>query len=227
MTRLTSILILFLLFSIESRGQHSWRSGLVPQINANYKLGKSWKINAKTENRIRLASGTFGKEKTTEYQYERTDLSLIISYKTGLNTNAAIGQLIRFRGEKILHRSIQQFSVVQRLSGLKLAHRFSTDQTWAKEEKPVYRFRYRLASEFPLNGQKTDPREFYIKLSNEYLYISSFAFDDFEIRLSPILGYALTNNNKLEVGLDYRIDSFRLTYNRSSFWTRVSWYVSF
>jgi hypothetical protein len=114
---------------------------------------------------------------------------------------------------------------VQRITGFRLVHRFSTDQTFSKEEKPEFRLRYRIASEVALSGESVDPNEFYFKFNNEYLKSWQDADNDLEIHLVPLLGYNLVNNNKIEMGLDYRVNSFLDNNTRHSFWMNVNWFI--
>ena len=88
-----------------------------------------------------------------------------------------------------------------------------------------YRFRYRATLENPLNGKSIDPKEFYLKINNEYLNAFEDREYDLEIRFSPLLGLKLNERNKLELGLDYRLDSFLENKTRNHFWTSINWYL--
>ncbi|NND34015.1 MAG: DUF2490 domain-containing protein [Saprospiraceae bacterium] len=152
-----------------------------------------------------------------------TDCRKKDSYKSNLGD----GFLIRLREGKLINRIVQQFIITKKYPGLLLSHRFAFDQTFSRDTSTEFRLRYRLSSEIPLNGQSVDAREFYIKLSNEYL--NSFQRDnyDLEIRLSPFLGYELKDSQKLELGLDFRINSFLNGSPASRFWIGFNWYQSF
>jgi hypothetical protein len=108
--------------------------------------------------------------------------------------------------------------VVQRLSGWLFAHRVSSEQTFSSVERPEFRLRYRITSEIPLNGVSVDEGEFYVKINNEYLNSLQANKYDLEIRLVPLLGYDITDNFKLELGLDYRVDSFIYTITEHNYW---------
>jgi len=160
-----------------------------------------------------------------------SDISMIASRKTGLNTNLGGGYLVRILENQVIHRTIQQFSIVSQYNRFRLAHRFSADQSFnlnPNEEFKLkyvqYRLRYRIAAEFPLNGQSVDAREFYLKINNEYLYGWQNSGNDIEIRIVPIIGYNFVDKSKLELGLDYRLDSFLNATTRNSFWLSVNWF---
>lgn len=219
------ICLFLLLVFMESQSQHRYRQGSLPSININKKVNSLWKLNLKIESRQPFRIGTFGQPAETKFQYERADFTLLTSRKIGANSKAAAGMMLRFRDGDLIHRSIQQYSVVRRYPGFRLGQRFSTDQTFAPQTATQYRFRYRIGADFALNGQAVDHREFYLKLTNEYLTIIQEEID-LEIRLVPTLGYAYTDNNKLELGLDYRLDSILAQNLRSNFWFTVGWFVA-
>ena len=201
--------------------------GVLPAVNLNKSLENDWKINLKIESRQLLKEGVFSENSETNYEYILTDIALVAAKKVGLNNALAGGYLLRFRNDQFFHRAIQQFTLTRRYAGLRLAQRFSADQTFAKDEATTFRLRYRLGVEIPLNGQSVDPQEFYLKINNEYLGSLEDEETDLEIRFVPLLGYEFTDNNKLEAGLDYRLDSFIGDDSRQRFWGIVSWYVSF
>lgn len=205
--------------------QSTYQVGGLPSINLNYKLKNDWSFNFKIESRQLLQRGTFNGGSDKNYKYVLTDFSLIAAKKVGLNSRISGGHLFRFREGNAIHRLIQQYTVTQKLPRFRLAHRFVTDQTFSHAEATAYRLRYRLATEIPLNGQSADPKEFYLKISNEYVNSIQNADYDLEIRFVPLLGYAITEKHKIEVGLDYRVNSFLNQYARHSFWTSLNWFI--
>lgn len=220
-----ALFILFMLFINSASAQSTYQIGLLPSINLNYKLENDWSLNSKIESRQLMRTGEFSGLAESDYTYVLTDLSMITAKKVGLNSRVASGYLIRVREEKLFHRFIQQYTVVQRLAVYRLAHRFASDQTFSLDEKPEFRLRYRIASEVPLNGESIDPKEFYFKFNNEYLNSWQDSDYDLEIRFVPLLGYNLKNNNKIELGLDYRVNSFLKNNTRQSFWVNLNWFI--
>ncbi|MEZ4959262.1 MAG: DUF2490 domain-containing protein [Saprospiraceae bacterium] len=205
--------------------QARYQMGLLPSINLNYKLKSNWSLNFKVESRQLLQNGTFDGGSERDFEYVLTDYSLIAAKKVGLNSRISGGYLFRFREGEAIHRLIQQFTITQRLTQLRLSHRLVTDQTFSAGEPTEYRLRYRLATEIPLNGQSADPKEFYLKISNEYLNSMESGEYDLEIRLVPLLGFAITERHKVEAGLDYRVNSFLNQNARHSFWTSLNWFI--
>lgn len=219
--------IFSLLLTGSSYSQSTYQFGILPSINLNKKLQKDWSLNFKTQSRQRIQNGDFRGNHTKEYEYLLTDFSILSAKKVGLNSRIAGGYLIRFRNEEIIHRTIQQYSIVKRKTGFRLAHRIAADQSFSSNQSPEFRFRYRLTPEIPLDGQTVDPKEFYIKTNLEFL--NKFQSSDYELefRLAPLFGYSFNDRNKLEFGLDYRFDSIFVTDPRHSFWTSINWYLNF
>ena len=125
----------------------------------------------------------------------------------------------------MVHRTIQQYTIVQRMSGFRLAHRFAADQIFSPSKKPEFRLRYRLTTELPLNGQSADAREFYLKVNNELLNSLQSNEYDMEFRLVPLLGYTITNNHKLEIGPDYRLNRFLQNEAQNRLWLSINWFI--
>lgn len=209
-------MILFLGFSVLAQGNDQW--GLLPSININKKLPKDWSVNLKAESRQILYRDAF------RYTYSLTDVSLIAATRIRLRTTVGAGYLASIAEDGIRHRTIQQISITRSYTAFRLSHRFSMDQTFGSQEEPEFRLRYRLSSEIPLQGQSLDPKEFFLKASNEYLNALQAKEYDLEIRTAAFIGYALTPVSKLEAGLDYRVDSFIAGNTRNRFWIGINFY---
>lgn len=216
--------ISFLLYN-RTIAQSTYQFGALPSINLNKKLKNDWSLNFKMELRQLIQQGDFKGNVDRDFEYVLSDYSIIAAKKVGLNSRVAGGYLIRFRDKEVIHRIIQQYTIVQKMTSFRLAHRFAADQSFLLNESPEFRFRYRLTSEIPLNGQSVDPKEFYIKISNEFLNIFQNSEYNLEIRIVPLLGYDITVNNKIEIGLDYRVNSFLNNNARNSFWISLNWFI--
>lgn len=173
-----------------------------------------------------MASGKSISESETDFNYILSDMSLITSKKVGLSNSLAGGYLLRLRGDKVIHRAIQQFTLVKKYSNFRLSHRFSTDQTFEPEEPAELRLRYRITAELPFEGATVDRGEFYVKINNEYLNSFQGKAYDLEIRAVPLLGFVFTDNNKIEFGIDYRADSFLNKQLSSNIWLNINWFVT-
>lgn len=219
------ILVPLLIFHGDIRAQSTYQLGTLPAINFNMGFKKDWALNLKWESRQSILSGQFSSASNLYMEYISSDFSLLGSKKIGLHNSIAGGYLIRFRDNTVIHRAIQQFTVIQKYSSFRLAHRFVSDQTFEAKDPVGFRLRYRITAEIPLNGQSVDANEFYMKLSNEYLNAIVGKIYNLEIRIMPLLGYSFTDDNKIEFGLDYRLSSFLNNPAINNFWLNLSWYI--
>lgn len=212
------ILLLFILsaVSIFCIAQSSVQYGIIPSINIIKKFPKNWSANFKAESRQSI----YNQELKNDYLL--TDLSLVVTKRIAANTTVGGGYLLRAEDGEFENRTIQQISFSKKYSGFRMAHRVMTDQTFAKNSKPELRLRYRISSEIPLEGQSLDVKEFYLKINNEYL--NSWQSDDYdmEIRGVALLGYSISQANDLEIGIDYRLNSFINGDPRNRIWLSIN-----
>ena len=204
------------------QAQSAFQVGLLPSVVLTDKKENDWSIIYEIDSRQLLQTGTFNGVSENEYQYVLTDFSVLGAKKISPKSRLAGGYLLRIEQDQIFHRFIQQYTYTQQVDSLALSHRFSTDQTFSSIEKPTFRVRYRVATEVPLAGKTLDADEFYIKMSNEYLNSWQDSKYDLEIRLVPLLGFNFRNDKKVEIGMDYRLDSFLQNDTRHSFWMNVN-----
>jgi uncharacterized protein DUF2490 len=223
-------LILFFLLStgLSTRvtAQENYRAGTLTQVNVNFSLPKNFKLNTKLESRQIFSEKETSKLRSNRVRYERTDAHMILTKKVSADNTFGGGYLIRLEEGKFAHRLIQQFNSVRKLDVASLAHRIVLDETFQKNEPVEIRLRYRLGLEKALNGRSVDPREFYLKVNNEYLGIFSKPNTDLEIRASAALGYNATDDNKIELGLEYRVNEFYTAAKAQQFWITIAWYLS-
>lgn len=205
--------------------QDAYQFGGLPSLNLNNKFKNDWSLNTKIESRQLFQTRELNGIVDKNYEYLLTDFSLIAAKSVGLNSRVAGGYLIRVEDRELFHRFIQQYIIVQKLSGYRLAHRFLSDQTFSKSEKPEIRLRYRITAEIPLDGQEVDQGEFYVKINNEYVNSLQAMEYDLEIRLIPLLGYDMADNFKIETGLDYRVNSFLKNKPEHNYWITLNFFI--
>ena len=205
--------------------QQNYLSGTLTQINLNFSLPKNLKLNSKLESRQIFREKETGKPRITGFNYERTDLHVILTKKLSADNTIGGGYLVRLEDGDFTHRLIQQFNHVRKLELASLAHRLVLDETFSKDEPVQIRLRYRLSVEKALNGRSVDPREFYLKLNNEYLGIIGTGKPDLEIRASAALGYNVSDDNKIELGLEYRVNEFYTAAKAQQLWVTIAWYL--
>lgn len=211
-----SLLSILCFLSVSLKAQQNVDLGFLPKIVVSKKMNDNIKWVNSIENRNILYDD--------EYQltYNLVDVSSILSFKTNLNQSFNLGYIFRLRDGDAIQRLFQHYNFVNNFTSLKLGQRFAFEQFFQVGEKVDYRIRYRISLEKPLNGERVDVKEFYLKLGNEYLY----DFISPEIRLTPYLGYRVSEKDRLEFGVDYRLGDFIKNATQNDFWLRVTWYYN-
>ncbi|MCF2502171.1 DUF2490 domain-containing protein [Dyadobacter sp. CY107] len=217
---------LFYLLSFTALCQQTYRAGTTTQFNVNYKVGKALKLNTKFESRQILSQKEMDKSPNHRFQYERTDLTLLLTTKLSINNIIGGGYMIRLEDNTYYHRIIQQFNNVRKFEWFSVAHRVLADETFTNHGLSNFRISYRIGIQKPLNGQYIDPKEFYAKVNNDFLGTWSRDESDFEIGILPTLGYTATANNKIELGVDYRVNELRKDSITQQFWVTLGWFIS-
>ena len=214
--------ILWLLPTL-AQAQGTWRAGLMPQVNVNLPLAEGWRLNTKLEVRPAITQGEVGGTREP-FAFSLADVSALAATRLSAGQKLAVGYLLRYTPNGWLHRSMQQFSAVTPLSGLRLAHRVAADQTFGVGRPGIYRGRYRLSAEIPLNGTRADSGEPYVKIQQENLLILQDGAWDGEVRLVPVLGYHATEASRLELGLDWRYGQWLQSEGRYTWFLTVGWF---
>lgn len=212
-----------MLFIATVYSQSSADAGLLPSINLIYKK-QDYAFNFRLESRQFFYENKAGASGNLKYNYALTDFTMLAAKKVDFDKTVALGYLMRWEGDELIHRTIQQLIITKKLSGYKLTHRIATDQTFSSREATEYRLRYRIATEFPLSGREVDAKEFYFKLNNEYLNSLQSSTYDLEIRVLPFLGYEISQGNDVEIGIDYRLNSFITNQSRHRFFLGINWF---
>ena len=80
------------------------------------------------------------------------------------------------------------------------------------------RHRYRTSLDLPLSGEKLDPHEFYLLLSNELLWqVEKEVRDSWADRIGVSLGYLLSAKSRVEVSYIQRLEDFNNALDSTPF----------
>ncbi|TLX71689.1 DUF2490 domain-containing protein [Labilibacter sediminis] len=210
------ILFSYLLFSISiCSAQYSFTRGFMPTVNMSFDSKKDWSYKVKFETRNKFDNGI---------DCSLIDLSFITSKKIGLKNKLSAGYSYLVSNENDAHRFIQQFSMIKQYRKYIMAYRLASDQTITNRNFAL-RCRMKISTLIPFKGVSVDTGEFYLKASNEYLNKFYQKYYQLEFRLSPLLGYQISKQNKIELGIDHRIKSFLKANSQSNYWLKVNWYI--
>jgi hypothetical protein len=206
-----------ILAQISLNAQTEQSLGLLPQVTLSRSITEQWSVAFQLESMQRthqaLEDGL-----SSDYLYIRTDITPIISYRMNTGVSLATGYMHRFVNGKDVHRTLQQYAWVQRKEGYRMAHRLRSDQTFRKGDSPIFRMRYRLSFDVPLEGMSQNIGEFYLVPAIEQLLILQSDMLDGETRLLLRLGRNLSASTKLEIGMDHRFDGYIVEEERHRTW---------
>lgn len=221
-----AVLVSFLLTlcSLAAIAQSSYTGGIHLEVKPSISFQNDWKLNGRLGSRTLFFEGSKTQSFTNITDYDRTELELVLTKKTSSSGSLGGGYLIRDQKGLTKHRLIQQFSIAKKYENLNLGHRFRFDETFQRSKSVLYRFRYRISIEKPLSSKSNKT---YFILNNEY--IPSLQNKDFqmEMRLLPGLGYKLNESNKLEAGIDFRIENLFRKSHKQVYLFYLSWSPSF
>lgn len=163
------------------------------------------------------------------------NLEPALSFDADPNLNLAGGFLLRFRdpfsNTSLELRPWQQVTLVHRLNQYRFRNRLRLEQRWTENRgAETYDFnlraRYRFSTDFPLEGERLDDREFYLNISSEALITATSGQPLYfwENRTYLGLGYQFNSRNRLEPALEYRIRRIDKAGNRRRFlFLRIVW----
>ncbi len=197
-------------------------AGFLPDFTMSYKISEQYKIVHKLESRFPSYNDA---TKDFDVQFERLDIQNFIERKIGLFSKLSLGYQYRIKDSAAdEHRFIQQFSWTDKFTAFRIGHRLRSDQNYSRARKPEVRFRYRSAFQFPLQGQQLDAGEYYLSISDELVWSYRSPNADLENRVVAKLGLYINDKNKIEWGLEWRLEELFLNKVNHQIWLGLSWY---
>jgi hypothetical protein len=108
-------------------------------------------------------------------------------------------------------RITEQFNYNKKLPfGVRYGHRIRSEQR-IFENETIFRQRYRFAIDFPLNGEKLEVGEAYFVGAFEgLLSLGKLSKPEIDQRTTAQIGWQLSENLKLQTGLEYRFEAFNI-----------------
>lgn len=215
-----SLCILLIALSVNALAQSSFTGGAHLEIKSSINFSKVWKLDARLGSRTLFFEG--GPQQTTQtfINYERTELEMVLTGKSSSSLSLGGGYLIRNQNGNIKNRFIQQLAVANKYGDLKVGHRFRLDETFQKNKATLYRFRYRVGIEKSLSSIRNNT---YLFFNNEYIPSVQKSDAQLEVRLLPGFGYQVDDWNKLEVGVDFRIEELFSRKHKQVYLFYVAW----
>ena len=201
------------------------RLGMLPSLNLNKSLKNDWRLNLTIEGRNSLLKEQLECSQGNNQEYIHTDYTLIAAKRVGFNKLLAAGVMWRYKENQLILRYLQQFVLIKKYNSFRMAHRFALDQTESQNAPTKFRIRYRATLELPLSGTSIDPKEWYLKINNEYLNSFQDKEQSLEMRVVPLVGYKFSEKSKLETGVDYRRNDLLSDDPHPTYWVSLKWYL--
>ncbi|WP_422106996.1 DUF2490 domain-containing protein [Winogradskyella sp.] len=148
--------------------------------------------------------------------FENRQLDFVHFSTLNLDYNNALSLGVQYRlrasidGGSNELRLTQQFNYTKSNQALRFGHRVRFEQR-ILDELTIFRSRYRLALDFPLNGEKLDVGEAYLITSMEgLLSIGAKIKPELDHRTTSQIGWLISETLKLQLGLEYRFEAFNI-----------------
>jgi len=200
---------ILLLISISLKAQSNFSGLGETGLTFNKSFSENYKANFSLKSRYFLYQ-----DASFSYDTRQLDLAHFSTFKIGFNYSASLG--FQYRERSVIDngpdeiRLTQQVNYKSNIATLRVGHRFRLEERFF-EKLTVFRLRYRLAIDRPLQGQKLDTGEGYLIGTAET--VSSFGQNintTHDIRFSALLGWQISKTTKLQGGLEYRMEAYNV-----------------
>lgn len=213
--------------------QDSYTTGAITQATVTYTTPKKWTLTSKVEYRTLFYKGEFGTGVEDSWRQERIIIGPMLSKRISAKGTLGFGLQGQFRWYSAtaadygyLTRIQIQYSLSQKYTKLRATHRFLFDPAIEKDKPVSYRMRYRYNLELPLNGVTLDVGEWYLKGAIENILVYQQPTINHELRMAGFICYLLNKENKVELGIDYRISHpFKSDFQHQA-WLNLAWFYS-
>ncbi len=220
---------LFVTFLPSLPAQENLSYGVIPTFLLSGPLGDRLQYSLSLDTEVNAIPEP-GPENGRKTVWRNFDLEAALSYDLNPNLNLAAGLQYRVSAPEAPPRGAewrpwQQLTLISRPRKFRLRHRFRLEERFVDAPgDPTafnlrFRLRYRFSADFPLQGERLDPGEFYLNLSTELLTTASFddGFFLWQNRNYAGLGYQFSPAHRLEAAPEWRIGKAR----EQDFWQNL------
>ncbi|WP_121666959.1 DUF2490 domain-containing protein [Mesonia aquimarina] len=223
-TKKTSVLFFIIAFiCVSASAQEDLRMLINPAVNIKVKNDTPWSYKFGVANReVIYRNNQF------DPAVRFLEFSHFTSREVGLYGKLSAGVRYRFiemfpEGFHNELRFIEEYTHSKKVGVYKISHRFRLAQRF--KSITVYRGRYRVAVEFPLNGLRTDNRELSMEINTETVWEMANNFrPTLGQRFTTAFDYNFSEAVKVNFGLEYRYRNYtgRFPYTQLFFLSGLS-----
>ena len=194
-----------LLFSQFALTQDDFVGFWEPQIAINYKVDNDYYHNFTLANRNFVFT-----DNDLDIKVRQIDIRHFSKLQIRDNQSISLGLMWRNSnlfddGRLNEFRITQQYNITSSPTKFRYGHRFRSEQRLFSGLS-IFRFRYRLALDFPLQGEVLDVGESYSIFGAEVLLSTASALDPiYDLRLRGGMGWRVSPKSKLQFVIEYRI----------------------
>lgn len=210
------IIVLLWLTSFAGISQDNFNTLGESAFAINHKITSNYNVNFALRSRYFLF-----RNKTIQYHQQQVDFYHFSTFNLDYSHKLSFGLYYRNRdwynsGSNEL-RITQQFNYIKQKHGVRYGHRLRAEQR-ILNTKTIFRQRYRFNVDCPLNGEKLDIGEAYLVSATESLFsLSKPDKPEIDIRVSTQIGWQITEDLKLQTGLEHRLEAFNLITQNNLF----------
>lgn len=180
-----------------------------PEFSLNHKFSDNYKAN------LGFAARHFVfKKNDIFFKNRQVQVSHFSTWSLSYNNSISFGIMYRnrewFDDSNNELRLTQQFNYTKQQNSIRFGHRFRNEQR-IFNHSTIHRLRYRFALDAPLQGEKLDLGETYIVANTEFLLsLNASEKPAIDNRITSQIGWQTSEHLKLQIGLQYRFESFNL-----------------
>lgn len=213
-----SILLVFLFFSYYGVGfsQSNFETLGETTFAVNFNVNKSYIMNFDIRSRY-----YFYKNDQIFFNQRQLDIIHFSTFNLNYNQNISLG--IQYRNRDLFEnfsneiRVIEQFNFKNNKIGFRIGHRFRTEQRYLLSST-IFRQRYRLTFDIPLNGEKLNIGETFLVTSIETLLsINKLSKPEYDYRTCLLLGWQVSKDFIFQGGIEYRLEAFNINTEHKLF----------
>lgn len=147
-----------------------------------------------------------------QFTNRQVDLVHFSTFKLGFDYSLSFG--IQYRNRTFFDQGGNEVRLTQQINYKTIIHELRFGYRLRFEQRlfsnfTLFRSRYRFALDFPLQGLKLDIGENYLVTSTEFLLsLGKVIKPQYGFRLTSEIGWVVSENLKLQGGLEYRRETF-------------------
>lgn len=206
-----------LLITTQVFAQKNFTGFIEPEFAINYDVSKNYSHNFSLANRT-----YFHKNNAYKIDARQLDIKHFSNFKIKYNQSIAFGIQYRFREAFEENKSdelrfTEQYNFTHKPNNVRYGNRLRAEQRIAPD-LTTHRFRYRFAADMPLMGTVLDTGEPYFIGSTESLLSVARGFKpSYDQRFTGAVGFVLSENTKIQAGLEYRFENYTTQTDQSLF----------